>query len=271
MNGKYSQIVLVGHSSKKLMFSIDKESVHKIILISEQNPLPGTPEAEKALNELIRYYDDRKIPVQNVKFDFHIQTKPIAELTHLIYQQKLQGFDNITINISGGLRYMVIWLYIACSITNTKIIHGNFIYEGSKEVGIYSNMELPTIPFQLITDKQFEFLQLFFNTYENHFDFFTPELSFNDNVLLSQRNKFNSLELLKGALEHKRDESLTRGSINGYIQKLSKISALNIYSNPKDKKEKTVEISYLGIAYFLQKMYLDVLSNFNIFYQKDGI
>jgi len=254
MNGKYSQIVLVGHLSKKLMFSIDKESVHKIVLISEQKPLPGTPEAKKALNELIKYYEDRKIPVQNVKFDFHIQTKPIAELTHLVYQQKLQGFDNITINNSGGLRYMVIWLYIACSITNTKIIHGDFIYEGSKEVGIYSNMELPTIPFQIITDKQFEFLELFFSTYENYDEFFNPNLPFNDNLLLSQCKKFDSLELLKGALERKRDEILTRGSINGYIQKLSKISALHIYPNPKDKKEKTVEISYLGIAYFLHKL-----------------
>ncbi len=41
------------------------------------------------------------------------------------------------------------------------------------------------------------------------------------------------------------------GSINGYIQKLNKISALNIYPNPKDKKEKAIKISYLGIAYFL--------------------
>ena len=254
MNGKYSQIVLVGHLSKKLMFSIDKESVHKIVLISEQKPLSGTPEAKKALNELIKYYEDRKIPVQNVKFDFHIQTKPIAELTHLIYQQRLQGFDNITVNISGGLRYMVVWLYIACSITNTKIIHGDFIYEGSKEVGIYSNMELPTIPFQIITNKQFEFLELFFSTYENYDEFFNPDLPFNDNLLLSQQKKFDSLELLKGALECKRDETLTRGSINGYIQKLSKISALHIYPNPKDKKEKTVEISYLGIAYFLHKL-----------------
>ena len=28
-----------------------------------------------------------------------------------------------------------------------------------------------------------------------------------------------------------------------------------IYPNPKDKKEKTIEISYLGIAYFLNKLY----------------
>ncbi|MBY8992706.1 MAG: hypothetical protein KGD58_18325, partial [Candidatus Lokiarchaeota archaeon] len=157
--------------------------------------------------------------------------------------------------------YMVIWLYIACSITNTKIIHGDFIYEGTKEVGIYSNMELPTIPFQLITDKQFEFLELFFNTYENYFEFFDPNLCFNDNILLSQRKKYDSLELLKEALEHKRNEILTRGSINGYIQKLSKISALNIYSNPKDKKEKTVEISYLGIAYFLHKLMITKIKN----------
>ena len=79
---------------------------------------------------------------------------------------------------------MVIWLYIACSITNTRIIHGDFIYEGNKEVGIYSNMNLPTIPFQLITDKQLEFLELFFNNFDKVHDLFKPDLSFNDNLLL---------------------------------------------------------------------------------------
>jgi len=151
---------------------------------------------------------------------------------------------------------MVIWLYIACSITNTKIIHGDFIYEGSREVGIYSNMSIPTIPFQIITDKQQEFLELFFNTYDTYRDFFNPDLSFNNNQLLFKRKKYNSLEELREALEIKRNGSLSRGSINGYVQKLSKISALNIYPNPDDKKEKAIEISYIGIAYFLHKLIL---------------
>jgi hypothetical protein len=254
MNGNYNQIVLVGHLPEKLIYSIDKETVHKITLITEKEPLPGTPEAKKILNKLTKYYENRKIPVQIVEFDFHIHTKPIAELIHFIYQQRLQGFDKITVNISGGLRYMVIWLYIACSITSTRIIHGDFIYEGREEVGIYSNMDLPTIHFPLISDKQFEFLELFFSNYDNYHDFFKPELTFNDNLLLVNRRKYNSLEDIKKALENKRDESLTRGSINGYIQKLNKISALNIHPNPKDKKEKTIEISYLGIAHFLNKL-----------------
>ncbi|MEE9378143.1 MAG: hypothetical protein V3V33_08915 [Candidatus Lokiarchaeia archaeon] len=117
-------------------------------------------------------------------------------------------------------------------------------------------MNLLTIPFQLLTDKQFEFLELFFNNYNDYRNFFTPELSFNDNSILSNRKKYNSLEELREALESKRNESLSRGSINGYVQKLSKISALEIYPNPKDKKEKTIEISYIGIAYFLHKLIL---------------
>ena len=70
-----------------------------------------------------------------------------------------------------------------------------------------------------------------------------------------KRKKYNSLEEIKEALESKRNGSLSRGSINGFIQKLNKISALNIYPNPKDKKEKTAEISYIGIAYFLHKLF----------------
>ena len=255
MSDRYIQVVLVGHLFEKLIYSIDKEPVHTITFITEKEPLSGTPEAKKILNKLIDYYKERKIVVQNVEFDFLTQTKPVAELTHLINQQKSQEFNNIKVNISGGLRYMVIWLYLACSITNTTIIHGDFIYEGSKEVGIYQNMELPTIPFQLITDKQFEFLELFFNTYKSHHDFFNPDMTFNNNPLLSDRKSYTSLETLKESLEKKRGNSLSRGSINGFIQKLKRISALNIFPNPKDKKEKTIEISYIGIAYFLHKLF----------------
>ncbi len=257
MSDRYNQVVLVGHLFDKLIYSIDKEPIHKITFITEKEPLSGTPKAKKILDKLNDYYKERKVSVQNVEFDFHVQTRPVAELTHLIYQQKLQGFSNVKVNISGGLRYMVIWLYIASSITNTKIIHGDFIYEGSKEVGIYHNMELPTIPFHVITDKQFEFLELFFNTYKNHLDFFNPDLTFNDNQLLSVRKKYTSLETLKEKLEEKRGNSLSRGSINGFIQKLKRISALNIFPNPKDKKEKTIEISYIGIAYFLHKLFIE--------------
>lgn len=257
MNVKNCLAILVGHLSQKLILSIDKEIVHKLIFVIEKQPLPGTPEAKKILSKLMNYYEKRKVPIQSVEFDFHVQTKPIAELTHLIYQQKLQGFDEIIVNISGGLRYMVIWFYIACSITNTKIIHGDFIYEGSREIGIYSNMQLLTIPFRLLTNKQFEFLELFFNDYRDYRDFFTPNLSFNDNLLLTERKKYTSLEEIREALEKKRNDSkaISRGSVNGFIQKLNKISAFNIYPNPEDKKERTIEISYLGIAHFLHKVY----------------
>ncbi len=80
-------------------------------------------------------------------------------------------------------------------------------------------------------------------------------MSFNDNQLLSVRKKYTSLEILKEKLEEKRGNSLSRGSINGFIQKLKRVSALNIFPNPKDKKEKTIEISYIGIAYFLRKLF----------------
>lgn len=260
MTEKNCQIVLVGHTSHKLILSIDKEITHKLIFVTESEPLPGTLEATKALEELNNYYMERRIEVKNVKFDFHIQTKPIAELIHLIYQQEHQKYDNITINISGGLRYMDIWFYIASSITNTRIIHGDFIYEKNKEVGIYSNVELQTIPFQSLTDKQFEFLELFFNIYNNYNQFFDPVLSFNNNPLLYERQKYPSLNALKLVMEKERRTSISRGALNGFIQKLSLISALNIDTNPLDKKEKSIEISYFGIAYFLHNLFQKKIS-----------
>ena len=255
MTEKYCQIILVGHTAEKLLFSVDKEIVHKVIFITEREPLPGTLEAIKVLDKLNKYYKERRVEVENAKFDFHIQTKPIAEVIHLIYQQKLNRFDNITVNISGGLRYMDIWFYVACSITNTRIIHGDFIYEKNEEVGIYSNLELTTVPFPSLTDKQFEFLELFFHDYKAYTEFFQPKLSFNENELLTNRKKYVSLEDVKEALEIKRKITISRGAINGFIQKLEKVSAINLYPNPEDNKERSIEISYLGIGYFLQKLY----------------
>ena len=150
---------------------------------------------------------------------------------------------------------MSIWFYIACSITSTKIIHADYKYEGKEEVGINSNIELITLPFNNITDRQFEFLELFFEPNYSLEDFFSQEFTFNDHPVLTKIKKYNSLEQLKKTLEERKSSSLTRGSINGYIKKLQKLSTLKIAPNPEDKKEKTITISYLGIAFFLQNLY----------------
>jgi len=255
MNNTNCQIVLVGHSSFKLTLSINKEIVHKIIFVTEKEKLSGTEEALKILSELIKIYEQRKVAVEHIEFDFHIQTKPVAQLIYLILQQKQIGYKNIVVNISGGLRYMSIWFYIACSITSTKIIHADYRYEGNEEVGINSNVELITLPFNNITDKQFEFLELFFEPNYSLEDFFSQESSFNEHPVLTKIKKYNSLEQLRTTLEERKGSPLTRGSINGYIKKLQNLYALEISPNPEDKKEKTITISYLGIAFFLQNLY----------------
>ncbi len=255
MNNTNCQIVIVGHSSFKLTLSIDKEIAHKIIFVTEKEKLSGTEEALKILSELIKTYEQRKVAVEHIEFDFHIQTKPVAQLIYLILQQKQIGYKNVVVNISGGLRYMSIWFYIACSITSTKIIHADYRYEGNEEVGINSNVELITLPFNNITDKQFDFLELFFEPNYSLEDFFSQEYSFNENPVLAKIKKYNSLEQLRTTLEERKGSPLTRGSINGYIKKLQNLYALEISPNPEDKKEKTITISYLGIAFFLQNLY----------------
>ncbi len=255
MNNTNCQIVLVGHSSFKLTLSIDKEVVHKTIFVTEKEKLSGTEEALKTLSELMKMYEQRKVAVEHVEFDFHVQTKPVAQLVYLILQQKQIGYKNVAVNISGGLRYMGIWFYIACSMTNTKIIHADYKYEGNEEVGINSNVELITLPFNNITDKQFEFLELFFDPNHSVVDFFSQEYGFNEHPVLAKIKRFNSLEQLRKTLEKRKGSPLTRGSINGYIKKLQNLSALEIFPNPEDKKEKTITISYLGIAFFLQNLY----------------
>ncbi len=86
---------------------------------------------------------------------------------------------------------------------------------------------------------------------------FGLDLIFNDNPLLTNRKTYNSLEDIRKKLEDIRKEAISRGSINGFIQKLSKISALDFFPNPEDKKERSITIGYLGVAYFLNKLYLN--------------
>ncbi len=134
---------------------------------------------------------------------------------------------------------MSIWFYKACSITSTKIIHADYKYDGNEEVGINSNVELITLPFNNITDKQFVFLELFFEPNYSLADFFSQEYSFNEHPVLLEIKKYNSLEQLRKTLEERKGSSLTRGAINGYIKKLQNLSALEISPNPEDRKEKT--------------------------------
>ena len=256
MANKNCQFILVGHHSKKLILSIDKTIINKLIFITEMEQLPGTKAATKTLEELIQYYEDRKVKVENAKFNLNPDTNmSIAELTHKIIQQKLLDYSNILVNISGGLRYIDIWFYIACSITNTDIIHGNFIYEDNIEVGIIDNIYLPKLPLDNITRKQFDFLELFFNTYREPNEFFRIDKSFDENLHLSNTIKYSSIEKLTNVFNTKKKKNIGRGTINGYILQLKKKSLLNLNVNPDNKKEKSIEISYLGIAYFLNELY----------------
>jgi len=72
------------------------------------------------------------------------------------------GYEDVSLNISGGLRYIVIWFNIASIIADIEIIHGDFKYKGNVEVGITQNFNLIRIPFNIPTLMQFEFLMLFF-------------------------------------------------------------------------------------------------------------
>lgn len=251
MSQKTCQIVLVGHNWQKLIYSIDKEIFDKLIFITEKKEISGTKKAKKALNTLLTEYNHRKINVEERLFSFHISNKPIAEMVHLIYQQKQLGFNNIIINLSGGLRYMDIWMYLAACLTNSKIIHGDFIYDEDKEVGIQKNDSIDRVDLGSLTPKQFQFLSLFFKPIENLELLFDVKLDFDQNLLLSGFKHFESIEEMRIELNEARGEKLTRGSINGYINKLERISALKISKEEQNKRK--ISINYFGIAYFLKK------------------
>jgi hypothetical protein len=153
-------------------------------------------------------------------------------------------------------------LYLACSITNTKLIHGDFVYEGDQEVRIRKNDKVETIYLGELTSKQFEFLELFFNSYSDYTEFFDEQFSFEENPLLHNRKEYDSIEDTRIALNKLRgnpSDPITRGAINGFIRKLDRISALQII--PDNQNKKKITISYIGIAYFLQKSFEDNFEN----------
>jgi len=256
---KICQIVVIGHTRQKLIFSIDKEVFDKLIIISEKEQLPGSERASEVLENLTSEYRKRKMEVENQKFNFSIATKPIAEMTHLIYQQKLLGFSNIIVNISGGLRYVDLWLYLAASITKSRIIHGDFIYDGNTEVGIIKNVEIDKVYLGSLTSKQVEFLELFFPSFKDPKDLFNTRYTFDENPLFNQIVCYSSIKEIRNSLIKVRGKEITRGSINGFIKKLNRISALK--TTHQSGKKRRISISYIGIAYFLKEMYVTLLSN----------
>ena len=253
-DSKTCLIVLVGLHPDRLKFSIDKEIVDKLIFIKEKENISGTNEKIRVINELNNYYQKQLITTKIVEYSFTIQTRPVAELTYTICQQKLQGFNKIALNVSGGLRYMVIWVYISCLITNTEIVHGNFKYKGKDAVGIIDNMNLVRIPLSTLTERQFEFLELFFTSYDDVMEIMRQNESFEK--LMSHIRSYNSIEDLKIAYGKKiNNREITRGSINGYLKKLKKKSAIESMINPESRIEKKIQITYLGIAYVLNYLF----------------
>ena len=55
----------------------------------------GSKKALETLETLMTTYRLRKTDVEHRTFSFKVETKPVAELTHLIYQQQLNGFTNV--------------------------------------------------------------------------------------------------------------------------------------------------------------------------------
>ncbi|MHA1491875.1 MAG: hypothetical protein ACTSRI_19755 [Promethearchaeota archaeon] len=252
---KICLIVLVGHHPNRLKLSIDKESCEKIIFIKEKEKISGFEYKSKVLIELTKYYQKQLILTEILEFNFTEQTRPIAELVYTISRQKILGYDKIIVNISGGLRYIIVWFYIACSITNTEIIHGDFKYRGDKEVGITQNMNLVRIPLDTPTKMQFEFLNLFLKNPKNVIPIMKKEQTIDS--LLSNIKSFDSIEDLKEAFNNRRtiNEKITRGSINGYIKKLKHISAITTRKNYDNMKEKIIEITYIGISFIINNIF----------------
>ncbi len=248
-------IALVGHHPNRLKLSIDKETCDKIIFIKEKEKISGYEYKSKVLKELTKYYQDQLIITEIIEFSFNEQLKPVAELTYMICRQKILGYDRILVNISGGLRYMVIWFYIACTITNTEIIHGDFKYKDNIEVGITRNMNLIRLSLNPPTMMQFEFLKLFFTNHEDIIFSLRNQDIFDS--LLPNIKAYESIEDLKESFNKNRksSEQITRGSINGYLKKLKSMSAIVLYKNPKNQKEKRIEISYIGISFVLNHLF----------------
>lgn len=242
-------IATVGHHPERLINSIDKEIVQKLIFITEKEKLPGSEKASETLEYLMDYFIKKSIDVKNVKLHFKESSMFVAEVTYLIYQQRVLGFEKVTVNISAGLRYINIWFYIACCLTNTRIIHGEFKYQGDKEIGIYYNIDIQKISLNTPTEKQFRFLELFFNDYQNIKNFLQKQEPFEK--LLNIVVNYKSIKEIIKVYQKKINKEISRGAIYGYFNRLKEMSAIRIFPNPENKIEASVEITYLGIAYVL--------------------
>ncbi len=252
---KTCHIVVIGHNAYKYELTIDRISCNRLILITGKENQSGTTKIHELSKQLKEKYEKKKIEVKEVRLSYSEDIKSVAELIYLILKQRIEGFNKIFVNISGGLRYIDVWFYIACIISNTDVIHGDYVYEDAKIANIKGIINLTRLPLVGLTDKQFDLLELFFNKYDDINDFIKPDLLYDDNILLNKTIKYDSTEKIKDTYNKKKGLNLSRGDINICLHDLKNIEMLKILPNPEDKKKKTIEITYFGIANFLNYLF----------------
>ena len=76
--------------------------------------------------------------------------------------------------------------------------------------------------------------------------------------------RFESIEELKERFNEgkAKSEEITREAINGYIKKLKKLSCIRSYKNPENRKEKTIEMTYIGISFVLKHVFKTLIHDF---------
>ncbi len=257
MENKTCHIILVGFYKGKFELTIDKLYSDKLIIVSGKEEQSGSKKAHKLSAELKEEYENRGIIVEEERINYLEGAKAVAQITYMILQQRIEGFKKVFINVSGGLRYIDIWFYIAGQITDTDVIHGDYIYnDEDRIVNIRENMNLTRLPIVGLTIKQFEFLKLFFHEFKDIKDFIKPAQSYDESKLLNYTKKHNSIDEIRVEYEKMKGiEKISRGTINSYIQLLKEMAALKTTPNPENKKKMVLEISYFGIAFFLNFLY----------------
>ena len=226
---KYTtQIVLVGHTKKRLIEGIKQFPTNKLILVLGQNPnLEGESKVIKIAEELEEIFS-KIMDVEKI----YVDKENIFEASQTILEKILEetkADHAVQINISGSLRQMAIACYIASLVSNTPIYSVLPKYDQEfREIGIKEIHSIPFFPIKELSKGNMQILEI-----------------------LNETERVESIEQLVTLIYTdvtKNNMNQLRAKISYYLKELEEDGFIQ---KKREGKKVTIELTALGKIYLL--------------------
>lgn len=155
-----TQIILIGHTKKRLIEGIKQFPTDKLILILGANPkLEGEAKVIETATALETIFNEL-METERIYVDKEDIFSASQKILTIIVDEITKG-NNVRINISGSLRQMAIACYIAALVSRTPVYSVIPEYDQNyNEIGVKKVYSVPFFPIKEISKEKIETLKI---------------------------------------------------------------------------------------------------------------